>query len=143
MKHQAILNLAPNALLSVDYGEDGKEDIITWDSPDIPQPSDAAIDAEIKRMSLEASTQAEKTRINQHTEAEIFSVLGAEDKMGSIIAQLNVMGEAIRMVGYKVITGEHLPDAIETLTAINNQQEKLKALIKAGREEKKAMAGHV
>jgi hypothetical protein len=136
MKHQAISNLAPNALLSIDYGEDGKEDVITWGSADIPQPSDAAIAAEIKRMSLEVTTQAEKTKINQATEAEIFSVLGAEDKMGSVIAQLNVMGEAIRMIGYKVATGEYLPDAIDKLTAINVQQEKLKALIKTGRVAK-------
>ena len=135
MKHQAILNLVPKAQFSTTHGEKG-EDTITWLSDDIKQPSDNAIAQEMTRLEQEADTKAKQYAINQATEAEIFSVLGAEDKMGSVIAQLNVMGNAIRMINYKLVTGRHLPDAVEQLTVISEQQEVIKDLREVGRKAK-------
>ena len=135
MKHQAILNLAPKAQFSITYGEDGK-DVINWLSKDIKQPTDKAVAKELERLEIEAQRQEQVNAIDQKTEAKIFEMMGADNKQDCLVNEINELGKAIRLIGYKQVTGKNLPNAVETLTAINAQQEKIKAVIKDGREKK-------
>jgi len=96
----------------------------------------AMSDEELKSIEAEAKAQQVKAEINQATQAKIFEMMGADNKQDCIINEINELGKAIRMIGYKQVTGRNLPNAVETLTAINAQQENIKEIIKAGRKKK-------
>ena len=124
---QALLNLYPNAIFSVESEDYGKLTI------DIKKPTFKELEAESGRIDIENINLERKAEINTETDKEIFKIIGADDKFKALIKQSNLQDEVMRIFALKMIKGKFPAGGEARIKEIGEIQERIAAVVKSGK----------